>query len=217
MLTRRERRNRINFIQKGGGCLFLSINALFSQLHSARSDSNYFMKTDTFKYVLETKRLLIRHFVRDDADFILRQLNEPSWLEFIGDKNVYNLNDAKKYIELVELSMYQKYGFGMFLVFDKQTEIPMGLCGLMKRDDLDHADLGYALLPEFWQQGYALEAVQSILEYTKHTHGLSRILALSKSSNASSIKLLNKVGFTFERDLKLMENEENLQIYQLNL
>ena len=175
------------------------------------------MKTDTFKYVLETKRLLIRHFVRDDADFILRQLNEPSWLEFIGDKNVYNLNDAKKYIELVELSMYQKYGFGMFLVFDKQTEIPMGLCGLMKRDDLDHADLGYALLPEFWQQGYALEAVQSILEYTKHTHGLSRILALSKSSNASSIKLLNKVGFTFERDLKLMENEENLQIYQLNL
>ena len=175
------------------------------------------MDTDLAHSELETERLSLRRLVRDDAVFILRLLNEPSWLEFVGDKNVYTLNDAKKYIELAPLTMYQQYGYGLFLVIDKNSGKPMGLCGLMKRDNLEDADLGYAFLPEFWSQGFALEAVKGILEYARNTHHLSRILALSKSSNASSIKLLKKVGFIFERDLKLLEDEENLQIYQLDL
>ncbi len=175
------------------------------------------MEVDPTLIILETKRLFIRRLVREDAEFILRLLNEPSWLEFIGDKNVYSLNDAKKYIELAPMAMYERYGFGLFLVCAKETSAPMGLCGLMKRDNLDNADLGYAFLPEFWHNGFALEAVESVIDYAKNTHQLSRILALSKSSNAASIKLLNKVGFLFDRDLKLLEDEENLQIYQLLL
>ena len=175
------------------------------------------MRTSTSQHVLKTKRLLLRRLVREDAEFILRLLNEPSWLEFIGDKQVYNLNHAKKYIELAPMTMYEKYGFGLLLVCCKESSAPIGLCGLMKRDNLDDADLGYALLPEFWQQGYAWEAVETILDYAKNTLQLTNILALSKSSNTASIKLLNKVGFLFERDLKLMDDEENLQIYQLSL
>ncbi|MEH6455875.1 MAG: GNAT family N-acetyltransferase [Cocleimonas sp.] len=175
------------------------------------------MQIDPALIILETERLFLRRLIRDDAEFILRLLNEPSWLEYIGDKNVYSLNDAKKYIELAPMTMYDRYGYGLFLVCAKGTSVPMGLCGLMKRDNLDDADLGYALLPEFWHKGFALEAVKSVLDYAKNTHQLSRILALSKSSNAPSIKLLNKVGFLFDRDLKLLENEENLQIYQLEL
>jgi len=175
------------------------------------------MKTDPSLIILKTKRLFLRRLVRDDAEFILHQLNEPSWLKFIGDKNVYSLNDAKKYIELAPMTMYERYGFGLFLVCAKETSIPLGLCGLMKRDNLDDADLGYAFLPEFWKQGFALEAVESMIDYAKNTHKLSRILALSKSSNTASIKLLNKVGFLFDRDLKLKEDEDKLQIYQLQL
>jgi len=168
-------------------------------------------------FILETERLYLRHLVRDDAEFILRLLNEPSWLEFIGDKSVNNLNEAKKYIELSAITMYQQFGFGLFLVASNQNDIPLGLCGLMKRDNLEHADLGYAFLPEFWQQGFATEAVSSVLEYAKHEHQLTKLLALTKSSNISSIKLLNKVNFQFDRDLKLLDDEENLQIYELNL
>ncbi len=175
------------------------------------------MNANNHPILLETKRLFLRRLVRDDAVFILRLLNEPSWLEFIGDKSIYNLNDAKKYIELAPITMYERFGFGLFLVCANQTSAPMGLCGLMKRDNLDHADLGYAFLSEFWGKGFALEAVESVLYYAKNTHHLSRILALSKSSNAASIKLLNKVGFLFDRDLKLVEDVENLQIYQLQL
>ena len=167
--------------------------------------------------ILETKRLYLRRLIRDDAEFILRLLNEPSWLEFIGDKNVSNLNEAKKYIELSAITMYQQFGFGLFLVANKVNNNPLGLCGLMKRDNLDHADLGYAFLPEFWQKGYALEAVNGVLLYAKDEHQLTKLLALSKSSNASSIKLLKKVNFQFDRDLKLLDDKENLQIYQLPL
>ena len=167
--------------------------------------------------ITETERLYLRRLNRDDAVFILDLLNQPSWLEYIGDKHVYNLNDAKKYIELAPMTMYDRYGFGLFLVCAKETSVPMGLCGLIKRDNLEDADLGYAFLPDYWQQGYALEAVLSILAYAKDTHHLTRVLALSKSTNSASKKLLKKVGFKFDRDLKLLEDEENLQIYQLEL
>ena len=167
--------------------------------------------------VLETERLYLRHLNRDDAAFILQLLNEPSWLEFIGDKNVTNINDAKKYIELSAITMYQRFGFGLFLVCSKDNDTSLGLCGLMKRDNLDHADLGYAFLPEFWGNGFALEAVYGVLDYAKYTHQLSKVLAITKSSNAPSIKLLKKVNFEFDRDLKLLEDEENLQVYQLQL
>ncbi len=173
-------------------------------------DSNQFT-------ILETERLYLRRLVRDDAEFILHLLNEPSWLEFIGDKNVSNLNDAKKYIELSAITMYQQFGFGLFLVANKDNDIPIGLCGLMKRDNLEHADLGYAFLPEFWQQGFAIEAVNSVLNYAQYEHHLSKLLAITKSSNKASIKLLNKVNFQFDRNLKLLDDEENLHIYELSL
>ena len=167
--------------------------------------------------ILETDRLYLRRLVRDDAEFILRLLNEPSWLAFIGDKNVSNLNDAKKYIELSAITLYQQFGFGLFLVANKENDVPLGLCGLMKRDDLEHADLGYAFLAEFWQQGFALEAVNSVLHYAKHEHQLTKLLALTKSSNTPSINLLNKVNFQFDSHLKLLDDEENLHIYELSL
>lgn len=176
------------------------------------------METDTQQFsILETERLYLRRLMRDDAEFILRLLNEPSWLEYIGDKEVSNLNDAKKYIELSAITMYQQFGFGLLLVLDKNNDTPMGLCGLMKRDNLQHADLGYAFLPEFWQQGYALEAVKCILKYAKEQHQISKLLALTKSSNTTSINLLKKINFQFDRDLKLFENEENLQIFECQL
>ena len=175
------------------------------------------MQAETSFTVIETQRLFLRRLMRDDAEFIRSLLNEPSWLEFIGNKKVYTLNDAKKYIELTPMTMYERYGFGLFLVCDKGSSVPMGLCGLMKRDNLDDADLGYAFLPEFCHKGFAIEAVESVLGYAKNTHQLSQILTLSKSSNEASIKLLKKVGFLFDRDLKLLENEENLHIYTLKL
>ena len=114
--------------------------------------------------VLESNRLSMRRLQLTDAEFIFGLVNQPSWLRFIGDKNVRDLDDARNYLRTGPLDMYQRFGFGMFMVERKDDGAAVGACGLLKRDILPEPDLGYAFLPEFWGQGYALEAATEPLE-----------------------------------------------------
>ena len=107
---------------------------------------------------LETERLLLTHLDPADAAFILELLNEPSWLRFIGDKNVHSLDDARRYIENGPMAMYAAKGFGLYRVALKETDTPIGICGLIKRDTLPEPDIGFAFLPRAWGAGYAREA-----------------------------------------------------------
>jgi RimJ/RimL family protein N-acetyltransferase len=158
--------------------------------------------------VLETERLVLRRLTLDDAPVILKLVNEPSWLRFIGDKGVRSLEDARRYLESGPLDMYSRLGYGLFLVETKEGGAQIGMCGLIKRDTLPDVDVGYALFPEYWGKGYAIEAVAAVLAYGHDTHGLQRILAIVSPDNDSSIRVLTKAGLTFERMLQLGENNE---------
>jgi ribosomal-protein-alanine N-acetyltransferase len=158
--------------------------------------------------VLETKRLTLRRMTLEDAPFILRLVNEPSWLRFIGDKNVRNLDDARRYIQTGPLDMYARFGFGMFLVQLMSGGEPIGACGLLKRDTLPAPDIGYAFLPEFWGQGYAFEAAAAVLSYGHKNHGMTRIMAITSPDNASSVRVLERCGMKFERMLAMSETDE---------
>ena len=149
--------------------------------------------------VLETPRLVLRRLTFDDAEFIFRLVNDPSWLRFIGDKNVRNLDDARRYLREGPLDMYERYGFGMYRVDERDSGTPAGMCGLIKRDTLPDVDVGYAFLPEFRGKGYAYEAAAAVLELGNRVFRLRRILAIVSPDNASSIRLLEKAGMTFER------------------
>jgi hypothetical protein len=96
--------------------------------------------------VLQTRRLMVRHFERADAPFILELLNEPSWLQFIGDKGIKTLADAERYIQDVLVAMYARLGFGLYLVESTDSGESLGMCGLIKRDSLQDVDLGFAFL-----------------------------------------------------------------------
>ena len=96
--------------------------------------------------ILETDRLTLRHLTRDDAEFILQLLNEPSWLRFIGDKGVRTIEDARKYILNGPVEMYSRLGFGLYLVELNDEDTSIGICGLIKRDSLDDVDIGLDLL-----------------------------------------------------------------------
>ena len=108
--------------------------------------------------ICETERLLLRLLATDDAAFILELLNEPSFVANIGDKGVRNLADACQYLLTGPIKSYEQNGFGLWLVALQETLTPIGMCGLIKREGLDDPDVGYALLPKFWSQGYAFEA-----------------------------------------------------------
>jgi RimJ/RimL family protein N-acetyltransferase len=167
--------------------------------------------------VLATERLVLRHLTADDAEFILGLLNEPAWLQFIGDKGVRTLNDARTYIANGPQKMYREHGFGLWLAARKDTAEPLGICGLIKRPGLDDVDLGFAFLARHWGQGYAHEAAAAILSHAKHAVGLKRIVALTALENARSIRLLVKLGLKFERNIQLAADGPESRLFALGL
>ena len=163
--------------------------------------------------VLRTERLILRWLSTDDAAFIFRLVNEPSWLKYIGDKGVRTLQDAANYISNGPVEMYGRLGFGLYLVESRDGGEPLGICGLIKRESLQDVDLGFAFLPSFWRKGYAYEAAAATMSYGKNVLGLSRIVAIVSQDNHPSSKLLEKLGFRFERLVALNSDEEELKFY----
>ncbi len=163
--------------------------------------------------ILETERLILRRLTLDDADFILELLNDPSFLQFIGDKNVRTVDDACAYILNGPAASYDKFGFGLYLVEVKATGDAIGICGLIKREELDDVDLGYAFLPEYRSKGYAVESALGVMTYARRELGLDRIAAITLPDNHGSIRVLERTGFRFEKMVRLSKDGEDLSLY----
>lgn len=145
--------------------------------------------------VLETPRLRLRTVTAADAGFFLRLLNEPSWLENIGDRGVRSGEDAERYITDTVRTPYQALGYGMYAVQPKSSALPIGICGLVKRDFLPAPDLGVALLPDFTGRGYAAEAARAVMLYAQGKLGVERLYAIVQRGNQRSVRLLERLGF----------------------
>ncbi|MBD2021936.1 GNAT family N-acetyltransferase [Leptolyngbya sp. FACHB-36] len=163
--------------------------------------------------VLETERLILRRLTIEDSKFILELLNDPAWLKFIGDKGVRTLDDAHDYILKNLVAMYERLGFGLYLAELKSGGVPIGICGLIKRDSLEDVDIGSAFLPEFRGKGYAYESASAVMDYGRRTFGLNRIVAITSPDNYDSAKLLEKLGFSFERTVKLSDDSERVSLF----
>ncbi|MFT5748299.1 MAG: RimJ/RimL family protein N-acetyltransferase [Saprospiraceae bacterium] len=155
------------------------------------------------KIILKTNRLHLREFHLNDADFILKLVNSPSWLNFIGDKKVKNTAEAEKFIQEKLLVSYQINRFGLWLVELKTTNTPIGMCGLVNRENLEGIDIGFALLSEHAGQGYGFESATATMNYAKNTLQLSKVVAITNPENIASIRLLNKIGLQFEKKMML--------------
>lgn len=167
--------------------------------------------------IIETERLTMRRAEVDDAAFIVELLNDPGWLRFIGNKNVRTPEDARAYIARALVSMYERLGFGLYLVERKADGAPVGLCGLIKRDSLEDVDLGFAFLPQFRGEGYAREAAAAVMEHARADFGLKRLVAITTQDNEASSRLLEKLGFRFERVIRTPEADEELKLFAAEL
>ena len=164
-------------------------------------------------FVLETERLTLRRLSAEDAAFILELLNDPDFLRNIGDKGVRTEEDASRYIQNGPVASYERFGFGLYAVELKASGEPIGICGLLKRDTLPDADIGFAFLPDFRSKGYAVESASAVRRYGWDALGLRRILAITSQENSGSIRVLEKIGFRFERLIKLSEDEPELKLF----
>ena len=167
--------------------------------------------------VLETERLSLRQLTNDDSLFILELLNEPSFIQNIGDRNVRTIEDARAYILNGPVTSYEKNGFGLCLVVLKETNESIGMCGLIQRDGLEDVDIGYALLPKFWSKGYAIEAARAVKEYAKDVIGLKRLVAIVDPANEGSIRVLEKIGLQYEKMIRLSADDIDLKLFGIAL
>jgi len=163
--------------------------------------------------ILETDRLVLRRLAVENAEFIFDLLNQPSFLEFIGDKGVRTIDDARNYILTGPIASYERFGFGLYLTELRSTETPIGICGLLKRETLDDVDVGFAFLPQYWRQGYAFESAAAVLTYGRDVLGLDRIVAITSPDNEASIKTLNKLGLKFERMIRLSADAPEVKLF----
>lgn len=166
--------------------------------------------------VLETERLVLRWATTDDAPFFLRLLNDPGWIRFIGDRGVRSLEAARDYIVTKPVAMYERVGFGMYLVELKDSGKPIGTCGLARREGLDDVDIGFAFLPRFRSQGYAFEAAAACLAYARDTLHLDRVVAITTEDNEASARLLEKLGLRFEKAVTVAGDPEELRLFSVN-
>jgi RimJ/RimL family protein N-acetyltransferase len=163
--------------------------------------------------VLETERLVLRRLTIGDAAFILRLVNEPLWLRHIGDRGIRTLDDARRYILEGPTEMYARAGHGLYQVELKTSGEPVGICGLLRRESLEDADLGFALLAEFHGRGYAFESASAVMGREARALGLSRVVALTSPDNHVSAALLEKLGYRFERPARLGPDGAEVRLF----
>lgn len=164
---------------------------------------------------LESDRVRLRQLVDADAEFVVRLLNDPDFLRFIGDRGVRNATDARSYLADGPQKSYREHGFGLLLVERSGDGMPVGICGLVRRAGLDAPDLGFAFMPEFRGQGFAEAAARLALRHAFEGLRIDRIVAIASSENRASIRLLGKLGMEPRGTIRLAEDDTDLLLFEL--
>ena len=157
---------------------------------------------------ITTERLFLEPLSESDDNFIMELLNTEGWIKYIGNRNINSKEDAIAYIQRINDNANITYWTTKL----KDTKIAIGLVTLIKRDYLEHNDIGFAFLPNYSNKGYAVEATKAVLSYLVKEKSISHIFAVILPENTGSIKLIEKLGLQFEKVVKI-ENEV-LNIYK---
>jgi len=168
--------------------------------------------------IAETNRLYISKITLKDAPDFLNLVNSPHWLKYIGDRHLKTVKDAEVYLQNGTIKSYTTFGFGFYkLQHKKENNRFIGICGLIKREQLDDVDLGFALLPEYEGLGFGYESSIAVLKLAKEKFRIKRIVAIALPTNISSIKLLEKLGLSYEKRIKPFEDGVELLLFAMAL
>lgn len=163
--------------------------------------------------IINTTRLELFEICETDAPFILELFNTPSWLKFIGDRNLRTEEDAKNYIIGRLIPSYKIFGFGFYLTKLKEGNISIGICGIVKRDFLEHVDIGFAFLPQYEGKGFGYESAAGVMNYAQTILGIETIAGITDSENKNSIALLEKLGLRFNKMILLPTETKEIMLF----
>jgi len=169
----------------------------------------------TGPHIVTTARLGLRELCDADTAFMVALLNDPEFIQFIGDRGVRNTKDATEYLQKGPLLSYRQHGYGMYLIERLSDGAAAGMCGLVRRDWLDAADLGFALLPAFRGYGFAHESSAAMIDHAFGRLDMMRLLAIAQPENRRSIALLENLGMTLTGHVDPPDQEIRLNLYEL--
>lgn len=168
-------------------------------------------------YVAETEQLLLREWLLSDASFVFELLNSAGWIKYIGNRNINQLSDAEEYITQRLQAGIDKNNFGFWCVVLKSTQLPIGMVGIVEREWLECPDFGFAFLPQYQGKNRAYEASSSVLDLAKNTFGFKNLCAITLPENQRSIQLLERLKFTFQKEISDPDTNEILNVYEIDL
>lgn len=163
----------------------------------------------------ETERLILKPTTEDDAEFIFQLMNTPKWIQFIGDRNVKSIEDARDYINSKMIPQLERLGYATYTLILKTNQARIGTCGLYDREGLEGIDIGFAFLPEFERQGYGFESAEKLMQVAIHQFEVKEINAITTKDNIASQKLLEKLGLSLKGITKLPNDDEELLLYKI--
>ncbi|MEM9208106.1 MAG: GNAT family N-acetyltransferase [Pseudomonadota bacterium] len=167
--------------------------------------------------IIETGRLSLYLMRDDDAPFVCRLVNEPQFIARIGDKGVQTVADAVRYLHDVPMASYREYGYGGYLVRLRDSGERIGMCGLYRRSNLDHPDLGFAIGAAFVGKGYGFEAATGVIRYAQSALRIQLLAAITNPDNLPSLRLIQKLGFAEKGAYRMPGDVEDLRYFELSL
>ena len=162
----------------------------------------------------ETERLIMKLADLDDADFFLELYNTPSFIQYIGDRNLRTKEDAENYILNRFLPQFQKLGFGNYVVILKEDNTKIGAVGIFEREGLDVLDIGFSFLEKYEGKGYAYESANRLKDFAAIDFGVKKLSAITTKDNFSSQKLIEKLGLKFQKIITIPNDDAELMYYE---
>lgn len=144
--------------------------------------------------ILETNRLILREFENEDAEFLFQLNANSNVLKYTGDEPFASINEAKIFIK--NYDHYQKFGMGRWTVIEKDTNSPIGWCGL-KNHNNEFIDLGFRFLEDYWNKGFATESAKACIDFGFNQLNLDEIVGRTMPQNFGSKRVLEKIGMQF--------------------
>jgi ribosomal-protein-alanine N-acetyltransferase len=164
---------------------------------------------------IETERLILKIANLEDAEFFLKLYNEPKFIQFIGDRNLKTIEDAENYVKEKFQPQFDKMGFGNYVMVTKSDNLKIGAMGIFIREGLEIPDIGFSVLEEFHNFGYAFEAANALKKIIFKDFKIEKLSAITTEDNISSQKLIEKLGLKYIKMVEFPGADNLLRYYEM--
>ena len=152
--------------------------------------------------VIETERLILRRFTPEDAADTYRIYTDPDNMRFMGrrpDSVEFERYHLRRHIA----NYYERHDFGLWAVVLKENGRLIGRCGLIYQqiEGTQEVEVSYLIDKHYWGQGLATEAAREVLKLGFEKYKLPRLVAVINPENIASVRVAEKVGMKYERDV----------------